>query len=184
MKSNKTFFTRITLVFLSMVLISLISCKEEDLPPIIQKSTLSFKVNGQGYNNTVLSYESNILGAMQMMSDTIIDGDTLGGTVVFFPSNTVNSPKASFALTINGGSTGNFSWPTQSQLIIYFKYPGDSTKYVSATDTTFSSKTIITTYGGVSEKIIGTFSGTCVSADTSLKTINISNGQFDLVRKK
>jgi len=162
----------------------IISCKEEDLPPIIQKSTLSFTVNGQGYNNQVIAYESNILGAMQMMADTIIDGDTLGGTIVFFPSNTVSSPKASIALQITGSAAGTYDWPAQSQLIISFAYPADSTKYVSATDTSFSSKTIVTAYGNISEKVTGTFSGICVSADTSFKTINISNGQFDLVRKK
>jgi len=184
MKTYKKIFSYTLLVALSAVLINFASCKEEDLPAIIQKSTLSFTVNGQGYNNQVISYESNILGAMQMMSDTIIDGDTLGGTIIFFPTNTVTSPKASLALQINGGSTGTFNWPTQSQLIISFSYSGDSTKYVSATDTSFASKTIISTYGGISEKVIGTFSGTCVSADTTLKTISISNGQFDLVRKK
>lgn len=184
MKNYKNLFNYSLLVLLSAVLINFASCKEDNLPAIIQKSTLSFTVNGQGYNNQVMTYESNILGAMQMMSDTIVDGDTLGGTIIFFPSNTVTTPKASLALQINGGSTGTFNWPIQSQLIISFSYTGDSTKYVSATDTSFASKTIISSYGAVSEKVIGTFSGTCVSADTTLRTITISNGQFDLVRKK
>lgn len=168
----------------ALAVISLNSCKEEDLPPIVQKSTLSFTVNGEGYTNQVLTYESNILGAMQMMTDTIIEGDTLGGTIVIFPNNTVATPKASLALQISGAAPGNYNWPNQSQLIISFAYPADSTKYISATDTSFTSKTTITTYGNVAEKVTGTFSGICISADTTLRTINISNGQFDLVRKK
>ena len=154
------------------------------MPAIIQKSTLSFTVNGQGHSNTVLNYESNILGAMKMMSDTVISGDTLGGTLVFFPSNTVSSPKASVSLSFTGAAAGNFNWPTQSQLIISFSYAGDSTKYVSATDSSLTSKTVVTAYGNVSGKVTGTFHGTCVSASTPIKTITISNGQFDLVRKK
>lgn len=184
MNNKNQLISYFTLILFSVFVICITSCKDEDLPAIIQKSTLSFTVNGQGYNNQVISYESNILGAMQMMTDTIIDGDTLGGTIIIFPSNTVTSPKASLALQITGSAPGTFNWPTQSQLIISFSYPADSTKYISATDTTFASKTIITTYGNVSEKVIGTFSGVCVSADNTLSTINISNGQFDLVRKK
>ncbi|OPZ98198.1 MAG: hypothetical protein BWY70_01289 [Bacteroidetes bacterium ADurb.Bin408] len=175
-----------TLLFMaaSVVLISLMACEEEDLPPIVQKSTLSFTINGQGYNNQTLSYQSNILGALQMMSDTIIDGDTLGGTIIFFPKSDEASNKASVGLQITGSTPGTYNWPVQSQLIINFSHAGDSTKYVSATDSTFSSKTIVATYGNIAEKITGTFSGICVSTDTALKTINISNGQFDLVRKK
>ena len=184
MKITTNHFKYSLLVLLSIVLISIVSCKEEDLPPIVQKSTLSFTVNGDIYNNQVLSFESNILGAMQMMTDTIVEGDTLGGTVVFFPTNTVTTPKASVTLQITGSAAGNYNWPTQSQLIISFAYATDSTKYISATDTTFSSKTIVTEYGNVAEKVKGTFSGICLSADTTLRTINISNGQFDLVRKK
>jgi len=177
-------FKSVLLIGLIVLITFVISCKEEDLPPIVQKSTLSFTVNGEGYTNQVLTFESNILGALQMMSDTIIEGDTLGGTVVFFPSNTVSSPKASVALQIMGSAAGNYDWPHQSQLIISFSYAGDSTKYISATDTSFTSKTIVTSYGGVGDKVAGSFSGVCISADTTLRTINISNGQFNLVRKK
>jgi len=172
------------IIFVFIGIIALSSCKEEDLPPVIQKSTLSFTVNGQSYTNQVLSFESNILGAMQMTADTIINGDTLGGVIAFFPNNTIASPKASIALSINGAAPGTFNWPHQSQLVLSFAYPGDSTKYISATDTTFTSKTIVTTYGNVGQRVSGSFSGLCISADTTLRTINISNGQFDLVRKK
>lgn len=175
-----------TLLFIaaSVAVLSFMACEEEDLPPIVQKSTLSFTVNGQGYTNQTLSYQSNLLGALQMMSDTIIDGDTLGGTIVFFPKSDEASNLASVGLQITGSSPGNYNWPVQSQLIISFSNPNDSTKYVSATDTTFSSKTIVASYGNIAEKVTGTFSGICVSTDTALKTINITNGQFDLVRKK
>jgi len=184
MKNHKNILNSFLLISFFIVLINLISCKEKDLPAIIQKSTLSFTVNGQGHNNQVLSYESNILGAMKMINDTVINGDTLGGTLVLFPSNTVSSPKASLSFTFTGTTAGNYNWPTQSQLIISFSYAGDSTKYVSATDTSLTSKTVVTAYGGVSGKVTGTFHGTCVSAGTPIKTITVSNGQFDLVRKK
>lgn len=172
------------ILFAALIFAFVSSCKDEELPPIVQKSTISFNVNGLQYSNTLISYESNLLGVMKMMSDTVINGDTLGGMVAFFPSNNEGTPKASLALSVSGTASGTFLWPHQSQLILSFAYAGDSTKYISATDTTFASKTIVSSYGNIGEKFSGTFSGICVSADTTLRTINISNGQFDLVRKK
>ncbi|MDD3875318.1 MAG: hypothetical protein PHT69_01725 [Bacteroidales bacterium] len=183
----KTLFPKmigLAVLLSAFVIVLLPSCEEDELPPIVQKSTISFKVNGQQYTNTAISYESNLLGAMQMMSDTIINGDTLGGMIAIFPSNVQSTPKASFALSVSGSTTGTFNWPLESQIILSFSYAGDSTKYISATDTTFASKTIVTSYDNVGQKISGTFSGICVSADTTLRTINLTNGQFDLVRKK
>jgi len=183
MNSTKK-LSSLMLLTVAVAIIFIASCKEEDLPAIVQKSSLSFIVNGQQYSNTLITYESNLLGAMQMMTDTIINGDTLGGMIAFFPSNNEATPKASLALSVSGAAAGTYLWPHQSQIILSFAYAGDSTKYISATDTSFASKTIVSLYGNVSEKVIGTFSGTCVSADTTLRTINISNGQFELIRKK
>ncbi len=162
---------------LSLLLFFTGGCKKKNNNPVSSNnnstSQVSFTVNGGGYNNQDININNSGSSGAIYVTDKNFTLGTINGIS--------NNKNVSVIIAFSGKSTGTFAWDTTSSSIGFgFTFGG-----VTYSGIPGQGKTTVTQYGDVGSAIKGTFSGNVFGVSGStIDTIQISNGQFSMIRGK
>jgi hypothetical protein len=179
------FLLKTTLLF-SLLAPALLSCdKDDDNDAKLLSGTVSFTLNGDGFNNQ--TFTENVTSEEAPVPESGVNGAVMLLAVGTYTRG--EKDRKYWSSYVEGVANGTYSWASAPQArrnscqVLVWKNGQEATYlHYLAGGAQASGSTIVTKFDPVNARIGGTFAGKLYNDDTDVP-VTLTNGKFSVTRK-